>query len=289
MIRRPSTRERNIPAAIERSIRGLLVLLLALVALPALAAEPTSRLLTMSDGMRVHVLEAGQGPPVILLHGSSGDSQSNYVETGIFQALAERHRVIAMDFRGQGRSDRPTAPRWYASDAFPRDILEVMNQLGVRRAHFAGYSMGGEMLAPLLALAPERILTATFGGSGLLEPDPRADAAALTRDAKGRDRDPPPLAAKLWKRENLEALRAMEEGRRRKPFTTPPIDPRRIGFPILAIIGEYDTPNRFSSLMRRTLPTYRLVVLPGRGHGTALADPRFKTELIAFIDANDPR
>jgi pimeloyl-ACP methyl ester carboxylesterase len=273
----------------DGALRGLMVLLLAFMALPAHAAEPTSRMLTMSDGMRVHVLEAGRGPPVVLLHGSSGDSQSNYLETGIFQALAERHRVIAMDFRGQGKSDRPTATRWYASDRYPADILEVMDQLGVERAHLAGYSMGGEMLAPLLALAPDRIITATFGGSGLLEPDPKVDAAAMARDRKGRDRDPPPLAGRLWKRENLDALRAMEQGRRRKPLTTPPIDPRKVTFPVLAIIGEYDTPTRFSSLMRRTLPSYRLVVLPGRGHGTALADPRFRAELIAFIDANDPR
>ena len=270
-------------------MRGLVAALLVLFALPALAAERTSRLLTLSDGMRVHVLEAGQGPAVILLHGSSGTSQSNWVETGIFDALAERHRVIAMDFRGQGRSDRPTAPRWYAADRFPQDVIELMDQLGVRRVHLAGYSMGGEMIAPLLALAPERILSATFGGSGLLEPDPKADAAALARDVRGRDRDPPPLAGRLWSRDNREALRAMEEGRRRRPFTTPPIDPRKVDFPVLAIIGEYDTPNRFSSLLARTLPTYRLVVLPGRGHGTALADSRFRAELIAFIEAADPR
>lgn len=241
--------------------------------------------------MRIHYLEAGQGPgaPVILLHGSTGDSESNYVATGILQALAANHRVLALDFRGQGRSDRPTSPRRYASDRFPQDVLEVMDQLGVPRAHVAGYSMGGEMLMPLLALAPERIVTATFGGSGLLELDPAADAAARAKDSRGRDRDPPPLARKLWKRDNLDALRAMAEGRRQSPPTTSGFDPRRVRFPVLQIVGEYDTPHRFSALMARTLPNHRLVVLPGRDHGTALADPAYKAALTDFINANDPR
>lgn len=271
-------------------MRLLFALLVALLALPVRAQEAgASRHVTVSDGMRIHYLEAGRGTPVVLLHGSSGDSESNYVVTGILQALAANHRVIALDFRGQGRSDHPAAPRRYAADRYPRDILEIMDQLGVERAHFAGYSMGGEMLAPLLALAPERIITATFGGSGLLEPDPRADAAALARDPKGRDRDPPPLAGRLWRRDNIHALRAMEEGRRTRPPTNPPIDPRRARFPILAIVGEYDTPQRFSSLMRRTLPDYRLAILPGRDHRTALADPAYRETLVDFINANDPR
>jgi len=256
-----------------------------------LAQEPVSKFVTVSDGLRLHYLEAGGGPgaPVILLHGSTGDAESNYVTTGILQALAADHRVLALDFRGQGKSDRPATPRRYASDRFPQDVLEVMDKLGVRRAHVSGYSMGGEMLMPLLALAPERIVTATFGGSGLLEPDPRADAAALARDARGRDRDPPPLARRLWKRENLEPLRAMAEGRRRSPPTTSGYDPRRVRFPVLQILGEYDTPHRFSALMARTLPDHRLVVLPGRDHGTALADPGYRTALTDFINANDPR
>lgn len=274
-------------------MRGLLALILALVALPAatLAQEPRvfSRYVTVSDGMRIHYLEAGQGTPVILLHGSSGTSESNYLETGILQALAVNHRVLALDFRGQGKSDRPADPRRYASDNYPRDILAVMDKLGVQRAHFAGYSMGGEMLAPLLSLAPERIITATFGGSGLLEPDPKVDAALKAKDPKGRDRDPPPYAQRLWSRQNLDALRAMEKGRRMSPPTTPPADPRRVTFPILMIIGEYDTPTRFSSLMRRSFKDVRLAIVPGRDHGTALADPRYAATLVDFINANDPR
>lgn len=272
-------------------MRLLLALALACLALPALAQEPVSKFVTVSDGMRIHYLEAGQGPgaPVILLHGSTGDAESNYVTTGILQALAANRRVLALDFRGQGRSDRPVAPRRYASDRFPKDVLEIMDQLGIQRAHVSGYSMGAEMLMPLLAVAPERIVTATFGGAGLIEADPRLDAAALAKDRRGRDTDPPPAARRLWKRENLEALRAMAEGRRRSPPTTPDLDVRRVRFPVLQIIGEYDTPNRFSSLMARTLPDYRLVVLPGRDHGTALADPAYRTTLTDFINANDPR
>lgn len=270
-------------------MRGVLTLLfVALLAGAAHAQAPASKFATVSDGMRIHYLEAGAGTPVILLHGSTGTAESNYVATGILQALAAKHRVLALDFRGQGRSDRPAAPKRYASDRFPQDVLEIMDQLGIEKAHMAGYSMGGEMIAPLLALAPERIITATFGGSGLLEPDRRADAAALAQDPKGRDRAPPPLARRLWVERDLEALRAMDAGRRAQPPTTPPIDPRKVVFPVLAIIGEYDTPTRFTALMARTLPDFRLVVLKGRDHATALADSGYREALVEFINAHDP-
>lgn len=269
-------------------MRGVLTLLfVVLLAGAAHAQAPASKFATVSDGMRIHYLEAGAGTPVILLHGSTGTAESNYVATGILQALAADHRVLALDFRGQGRSDRPAAPKRYASARFPQDVLEIMDRLGIERAHLAGYSMGGEMIAPLLAVAPERIITASFGGSGLLEPDRRADAAALAQDPKGRDRAPPPLARKLWVERDLDALRAMDAGRRAQPPTTPPIDPRKVAFPVLAIIGEYDTPTRFTALMKRSLPDFRLVVLKGRDHATALADPGYKDALVAFIEAHD--
>ncbi|HEY8617706.1 alpha/beta hydrolase [Phenylobacterium sp.] len=270
-----------------RAILAALALLL-LAAGAARAQAPVSRYVTASDGVRLHVLEAGQGPAVVLLHGATGSAEANYVRTGILQALAARHRVIALDWRGHGESQRPHSPRRYAADRFPRDVLEVMDQLGVERAHVAGYSLGGEMLAPLLALAPERLLSATFGGSGLLDPDPARDAAAAAKDAAGRDRDPPPLAARLWTGPDAEAMRAMFEGRRLQPPTTPPLDPARVGFPVLGIIGEYDRPHRLSTLLERTLPDFRLVVLKGRDHGTALADPAYRETLVEFINAHDP-
>lgn len=150
-------------------MRGVLILLfVALLGDPAQA--PASRFVTVSDRLRIHYLEAGAGTPLILLHGGTGTAASNYLSTGILQALAANHRVLALDFRGQGRSDRPVAP--YASDRYPQDILEIMDRLGVEKAHLSGYSMGGEMMAPLLAIAPERIISAAFGGSGLLGPGP---------------------------------------------------------------------------------------------------------------------
>lgn len=184
-------------------MRGVLILLfVALLGDPAQA--PASRFVTVSDRLRIHYLEAGAGTPVILHHGSAGTAASNYLSTGILQALAANHCVLALDFRGQGRSDRPVAP--YASDRYPQDILEIMDRLGVEKAHLSGYSMGGEMMAPLLAIAPERIITAAFGGSGLLDPERQVHAAALAQDPKGRDRAPPPLARALKGRDHATAL-----------------------------------------------------------------------------------
>lgn len=273
-------------------MRGALALILVLLAAPAWAAGPLppgarSAFVTVSDGARIHYDEMGQGSPVILLHGLSGTGYSNWVHTGIMQALAERHRVIVPDFRGQGDSQVFWEPKRYAADRFPRDILDLMDALGIRKAHFAGYSFGGEMEAPLLSLAPERILTMTFGGSGLIEPDPARDAAAAALDPKGHDIHPPPLYGTLWGKTSREVKNVIAQGRLDHPPTTPPFDPRKVTFPVEVIVGEFGRVHRLSSLMARTLPDFHLVVLPGREHGSELADPLFRETLVAFIDSHD--
>ncbi|HXH81382.1 MAG TPA: alpha/beta fold hydrolase [Candidatus Tectomicrobia bacterium] len=96
----------------------------------------------------------GAGEPLLLVMGFGGD----HLAWG-FQApaFAERHRVIAFDNRGAGRSDVPDVR--YTTRAMAEDALGLLDALGVERAHVLGVSMGG-MIAQELALAhPDRVLT----------------------------------------------------------------------------------------------------------------------------------
>ena len=100
------------------------------------------------DGVRLHYIEKGEGPPVILLHGNAVTAE-DFDTSGVLDLLAKRHRVIAFDRPGFGYSDRPHGSAWSAraqADLL-RDALVI---LGVNRPIVLGHSWGA---AVALALA----------------------------------------------------------------------------------------------------------------------------------------
>ena len=120
---------------------------------------------TVSDGTRLHYVEAGDGAPVILLHGARGSAIGNWFSNGIAPKLAETNHVYALDMRGHGLSGGERHGHLHMA----ADVIAFMDQMGVEKAHIAGYSMGGGVMLQILAKAPHRFLTACFQGSGVSE------------------------------------------------------------------------------------------------------------------------
>lgn len=115
-------------------------------------------------GVRLHYTCYGSGePPVVFLptwavvHSRVWKSQIPYA--------ARRHRVVAFDPRGNGRSDRPTIPEAYAETELLKDALAVMDAADVSRAVLVGFSLSGWHAALLAARHPERVLGAVLAGS----------------------------------------------------------------------------------------------------------------------------
>jgi len=145
--------------------RALLAVALFLAGTSLAHAEDpwTHHFLKMSDGAKLHYVEMGQGTPVILLHGAGGSGEGNWMRNGIGPALAKTNRLIAPDQRGHAYTDAGDRSK------MAQDVLELMNHLGIEKAHIGGFSMGGGVTARLLATNPERFITAHFGGSGVRE------------------------------------------------------------------------------------------------------------------------
>ena len=150
---------------------------------------------TASDGVKIHYLLHGDaGSWVVLIHGYSDSAQRMWFNTGIAPEIAKRHRVVAIDNRNHGQSDKPQP----GGSGRAQDVVELMDHLKIQRAHIHGYSMGGGITGLLLGLIPERFITAGFGGSGMSETNAayRAEAEALDdalpkatgADAEGMDR-----------------------------------------------------------------------------------------------------
>lgn len=259
----------------------VLAIALLYVALSFSGARAEEGWVRMSDGVRVHFIDQGEGVAVVLLHGMTGSAASNYGETGAINALARSHRVIALDFRGHGKSDKPTDADAYRPDRLVEDVLAVLDDRKVQRAHFVGYSIGGWTVRRLVSAAPRRVLSVVLGGDGVFDGGWRALGS---EDATGDDASPPPAASYLWDPEaDRPVYKAFGEGisRRATYSDRPPFEA-----PLLQVLGQFDYPNTMSKLLKRQVSNYRLVVLPGRTHLTALADPEFTQAILRFIDDN---
>jgi pimeloyl-ACP methyl ester carboxylesterase len=224
--------------------------------------------------------------------------------------LAKNHRVVAIDCRNHGRSDKPT-PR---GPGIPSDVIELMDHLKIEKAHIHGYSMGGSITARLLAANPDRMITASFGGSGIRESDEALAQQAAALDPQGRDPQEDEASRNLRIRAAMDNGMSREEAEeaadqpRQTPAsgaTTPAtggaaaaarrqpleIDLRKVTIPVLAINGEFDRPYSKTQRMWRELNNFTSVMLPGKSHLTAIAAPYIPKEygesLQAFIDGND--
>jgi len=128
-----------------------------------------------AGGLRTHVALAGEGPPVLLMHGWP---QHWYLWREVIPRLAPHARVIAPDFRGFGWSDVPRSG--YEMDQLKRDMLALLDELGVRELSIAGHDWGG-FVGWLLALEhPERVKS--FLALNVIPPWPARDRRVL-RDA----------------------------------------------------------------------------------------------------------
>ena len=257
----------------------------------AYSAEPKDGTFTASDGVKIHYLEAGQGSPVVLIHGYSGTARGNWFLNGVADALAKHHCVMAIDCRGHGHSEKPHDPDRYGPQ-MAADVIEMMDHLGIQQAHVHGYSMGGFLVTgQLLATHPERFITASYGGSGV--PEVEEQSASKCRPTspapiRKKPRPPKPCAAipigtkKRWPRCAAYPWKPGERGE---------IDLTNITIPVLAINGEFDGPNAKTHRMQRELKDFTAVVLPGKSHLTAIMagymPQLYIDSLAAFIDAHD--
>lgn len=128
------------------------------------------------NGYRLHYLEAGDGPPVLLLHGFGGSAEI-WRATGEILAAAG-YRALAFDCLGFGRSDKPTDAA-YSLELIAGLYATALDQLGIERVAIVGHSMGGKYALATALLYPQKVT-----GLALVATDGFAPAAAMSKIGK---------------------------------------------------------------------------------------------------------
>ena len=260
-----------------------------LLAAPVAAEDARSRFFTTSDGVKIHFFELGsKGSPVVLIHGYTANAEGKWIKSTIAQALATNHRVIAIDARGHGQSDKPHDPARYGP-RMATDVIEMMDYLQIAKAHIHGYSMGGSILTQILARHPHRVITAIYGGSGPQETDPKW-VAQVPKDVEPPAANDPNARGETWSkypgydRAALDAVNKYPW----KPGDRD-IDLTKVQVPVAAIVGSLDRPNARTHRLAREIKSAQITIIPNETHGSVHLSPVYTKTLVSFIDAHDKR
>ncbi|MFD3679130.1 alpha/beta fold hydrolase [Streptomyces sp. NPDC058613] len=260
-----------------------------------------SERIVQRDGVRISCRDwGGDGHPLVLLHGLAGHA-GEWDE--ISRDLIRRYRVVAMDQRGHGASER--RPRDLSRAAYVADVVAVVDQLGLRRPVLIGQSMGGNTAMLTAAAHPELISALVLVEAGPGGPNPHTPAEIggwldswpmpfPSREAAVRflggglvgegwaagleERD-----GGWWPRFDRDVMVAsLAENAQRSSWD----EWAKVGCPVLAVLGQNGIiPPQESEAMLRQQPDTTAVSVPGTGHDVHLEQPDVLHRLLQdFLD-----
>jgi pimeloyl-ACP methyl ester carboxylesterase len=268
-------------------------------------------------GHRRAFVRAGNGPPLLLLHGVGNSAQT---WAGVLERLAASHTVIAPDLLGHGSSDKPRGD--YSIAAYANGMRDLLSVLDVEQVSVVGHSLGGGIALQFAYQFPELVQRLVLVGSGGLGPDlsaslrmatlPGAEAvltalAAVSGGLRSGLRVVEGAGSALgWKRmsdlvEAADAILALRDVEARHAFlrtlrgvvdshgqAITALDRLYLAnaVPMLVVWGSRDpiVPAAHAETVRTLVPTARVEVFEGAGHWPHLDDPdRFCAVLLEFL------
>jgi pimeloyl-ACP methyl ester carboxylesterase len=243
-----------------------------------------------SDGVRLHFELRGPdgGASVVLVHGFASDYELNWVGTRWQETLTGAgYRVIGLDCRGHGKSDKPHDPAAYALEVMAADVRRLLDHLDIRVTDYLGYSMGARIGLQALLAEPERLRRVVLGGIGWA--GAFHAAAEIAKALRGQPTTS--VVAKTFfdfaaarPTNDMEALAACILGPQPEPD---PARMRSITNPVLVVVGAQDDIVDKVPRLVESIPTARLVTVAGRNHMSAVAAREFKEAALGFLGADD--
>ena len=246
-----------------------------------------------SDGVAIAYIDepaqGAPGDPILLIHGFASNHAVNWVNTGWVRSLtAAGRRVIALDNRGHGASEKLYDPALYHSGIMAEDARRLLDHLGIEQADVMGYSMGARITAFLALERPERVRSVLLGGLGwhLVEGGglPVGIADALEAPSLAEVTSTIGKGFRIFAEQTSSDLRALAACMRGSRQLVPAADCARIRQPVLVAVGTTDTIAGSPHELAAILPNARALDIPGRDHNLAVGDKAHKQGVLAFLD-----
>ena len=246
-----------------------------------------------SDGVRIAYIDhPPTGPdldePILLIHGFGSTHAVNWVNTLWVKVLAHAgRRVIALDNRGHGESQKLYDPADYHTVTMAEDSRRLIEHLGLGRIDVMGYSMGARITAYLALNHREMVRSAVLGGLGHHLVDglglPVAIAEAMEAPSLEGLTDPMQRMFRAFAEQTKSDLLALAACIRGSRQTLTVDEARSIRAPVLIAVGTKDDvagdPHRAAAL----IPDARALDIPGRDHNLAVGDKIYKEGVLAFL------
>jgi pimeloyl-ACP methyl ester carboxylesterase len=256
-----------------------------------------------SGGVQIRYTVAGEGEPVLLIHGYTANIEMQWELPGVIEALSSDYQVIALDNRGHGKSDKPHDPEEYGMEMV-RDAVRLLDHLQIEKAHVVGYSMGAMITSKLLATHPERVLTATLGGSGGLREGGDLKFFQDLADSLEAGRGMGPLIAALTPpgqpqptpdeikainemltaTNDTKALAAVARAFGELAVSADALKSNRI--PTLSVIGADDPLKPGVDAIKGVMSNLEVFVIEDADHMTAFGHPEFSQAILKFLDGH---
>ena len=248
---------------------GLLLILLHYGSSLLAQTPPEGHYFTSFDSTKIYYEVKGDGYPVILIHGFTDLLNAGY-------------KVILIDQRGNGRSDKPHTDAAYANDAEARDIIGLMTSLNITSYYAVGYSRGSIITSRLLILDNKRLHKAIMGGMGDAYTNPnwprRIHAyKAIMGDTTLHDVDD---LTKYINSQHFDNL-SLALQQKYQPSTSPQ-ELAAVKIPVLIIRGTEDKENGSEMGLHNLIPGSGLVYVPGN-HNTASRTTEFSAAVLGFL------
>lgn len=261
-----------------------------------------------SNGVKLRYVDVGRGEPVVLIHGFSSSLDAIWGNQGIIEKLSKDFRVIALDCRGHGKSEKPHDVASYGVNMI-EDVARLLDHLAIRKAHIVGYSMGGAITGKFITMHPDRAISAVFGGSSprmgwTAENERGSEELALSLESGQGMRplilrlappnEPKPSEEAIAQqsraalgRNDALALAAVQRGNKDQVVRVAEVKALRM--PLLAVVGSADPVKAGVDAFKQVKPELSVVVVDGATHSGARgvpARPEFFSAVHDFLVAH---
>jgi pimeloyl-ACP methyl ester carboxylesterase len=223
-----------------------------------------------NDNMKIHYQTIGQGEPLLMLH-PNGHCINDWYALDYVTLLEKHFRLILIDCRGFGDSDKPHESKYYVPDLIASDAIAVLDHLHIDTAHCFGYSMGGRHALGLMRYHPDRFKTYIIGGAHPYAHNKllcsyiqllHSGLPKLIEVFESNFGAFPPLVKDAFLKNDVKALLAVN--------SSPVFDyakslvayERNVSF----IVGEADPILKYVKQAQESKPGARLSVVPGMNH-----------------------